>query len=76
MVGLCSRRRGDQLMAIWVWYWCKEKCCEGKVFRNRQGVHPICPNCSSTNTEVLPENVDLTKILPPCSPELSGNRRR
>lgn len=48
---------------IWIYYWCKEKCCEGNVFRNRQGVHPICPNCSSNKTEALPEGVDVRKIL-------------
>jgi|tagenome__1003787_1003787.scaffolds.fasta_scaffold20592159_3 hypothetical protein len=61
---------------IYTWYWCREKSCEGKLFRNRQGVVPICPHCSKANTEPLPAGVDVTKILPPCSSALSGDPDR
>lgn len=46
---------------IWVYYLCKD--CPGKLFRNRQGVHPLCPHCSGTNTKEIPEGTDVRKIL-------------
>lgn len=48
---------------IWTYYACKEKSCEGKLFRNRQGVRPLCPNCSGSNTVAVPKGVDVRKIL-------------
>ena len=61
---------------IYTWYWCREKSCEGKLFRNRQGVKPLCPHCSKANTEELPHGVDVSKLLPPCSAALSGDQDR
>jgi hypothetical protein len=58
---------------IYTWFWCREKSCEGKLFRNRRGVKALCPHCSKANTEELPPGVDVSKLLPPCSAALSGD---
>jgi hypothetical protein len=62
-------------VSFYVWYRCQEKGCR-KVFRNRrlkEGVKALCPHCSSPNTKLF--GGDVTKALPPCSPELSGHSR-
>jgi hypothetical protein len=33
---------------IYTWFWCREKGCEGKLFRNRRGARVICPHCSES----------------------------